>query len=118
LKAGSVAVVVVEITVQISTALLPLVGLVPGLLVRVLECLAALGELLNGNIEKLALVLEFGFGLVQSYDVVVGAVQDGTLVLAVSGVATTVCTWDDLRDVLDALVDDFTAATLDYRSGQ
>jgi hypothetical protein len=84
-------------------------------LVRVLQGLASLGELLDGYVEKLAFGFELGLGLVQSDDVVVSTIEDGTLVLAVGGVATAVCTWDDLGDILDAFIDDFAAAALDYR---
>ena len=97
-------VVVVKVAAEISASVLPLVGLVPSLSVRVAQRLVALGELIDGHLQQASFITELLLFLLQLQNVAVSALENGPFVLFVAS--------DKLGDILNAFVDDFTAAAL------
>lgn len=89
----------------LATALLPFGALQPGGASTLLQAVATAGQFLQGDSERGALVLKRLFLVLQFGDVLTGALEDGALVL--------LATRDDLGNVLDAFVNDFTTTPFD-----
>ena len=97
------AIVVVERQSSVSTSLLPFVGVILTLLHCFSREVDALAEFFNSDVEGLALRIEFRYLVLQVLNVLSCALEDSTLVLLGAR--------DNLRNVLDAFVDDFTSSS-------
>jgi hypothetical protein len=104
LKPGESALVeVVKMQTSVTTSLLPFIGFGPSSTSTLLHAVKTVRQFSQSNLEGGTLGLELSLLGLHLQDVLVSTLEDSTLVL--------LRTWDDLGNVLNALIDDLAATT-------
>jgi hypothetical protein len=104
LKTGESALVeVVKMQPSVTTSLLPFIGFGPSSTSTLLHAVKTVRQFSQSNLEGGTLGLELSLLGLHLQDVLVSTLEDSTLVL--------LRTWDDLGNVLNALIDDLTSTT-------
>lgn len=96
-------VIIVKVQTGITRALLPFVTLGPCSTSTFLHTVKTVCEFFEGNVKGCTLCLKLGFLVLQVDDVLMCTLKDGTFVFLGAR--------DDLCNVLDAFIDDFTATS-------
>ena len=106
LETGESALVeVVKVQTSVTTALLPFVGFGPSSTSTLLHAVKTVRQFSQGNLEGGTLGLELSLLGLHLQDILVSTLEYSSLVLLRA--------WDNLGNVLNALVDDLAATTFD-----
>jgi hypothetical protein len=98
----STLVIVIEVKTGIATPLLPFVAFRPGSTRTFLHAIESVGQLLEGNVEGGTFIYMRSFFVLEFCYVLTSSLKNGSFVLLGA--------WDNLRNVLNAFINDFSTA--------